>query len=51
MLSSHYKFNQILVLNIDGKNLTNFIDADHSISCQISDCNEYELICDSLTIN
>ena len=51
MLGSHNKFNQILLLYVNGKNLTYFVNANHSVCCCVPDRNKNELIRDSLSIN
>jgi len=51
MLCSHYKLNQVLVLNVDSENLTNFVNADHTISSHITDSNEDQLVSDALAVN
>lgn len=51
MLCSHYKLNQVLVLNVDSEDLTNFVNADHTISCHITDSNEDQLVSDALAVN
>jgi len=51
MRSVHHKFNQVILLNVDGKDLTGFADADHAVSCRVAYGNEYQLVGDSLSVD
>ena len=51
VLSAHDEFNKVVLLNVDGENLTSFVDADHSVGGLVPDRAEDKLVGDPLSVD